>query len=135
MSEIKLDYDKITFQDVTLIFEHRAWLLKHLGLDHVEVFKTRKGYHIRAHLNKTIEDRDILLIQILMGSDIHREIYNFIRIYDGQLIRDWNKLYTKKYLILGTRIAEELGGERELKGYTRQLAKTIEECVDLGGFI
>lgn len=134
-SKIKLDYDKITSRDVCLIFEHRAWLLKHFGVLNVRAFSTKKGYHVRIEIEEDLEYHDIILLQMLMGSDIHREIYDFIRAHAGQLVDKWNKLYTKKYLVLGTKIKEPLGGERQLKGLTKDLIKSIEDAKDLEGFI
>lgn len=135
MSEIRLDYDKIEFSDIKLIFEHRGWLVKYFNLNSVEVCKTRKGYHVKIVITKQLEPRDILLLQILLGSDINREIYNFVRQQNGELLKNWNRLYTKKYLVLGTKIVETLGEEKFLKGKTEELKKTIENCVDKEGKI
>jgi len=135
LTELKFDYDKILFQDVELIFEHRGWLLKYLQVDHIEVFTTRRGYHVRAFIKTKLSDRDILLVQILMGSDIQREIYDWVRLHDGKLLEEWNKLYTKKFLVLGTRIATEIGGETFRSGLTEKLSSVLNETKDLSGFI
>ena len=135
MSLIKLDYDKITTRDIGLIFHYRAWLLKYFGIQEVRSFETSRGYHIRITLETELDDRDVQMIQILMGSDIHREIYNFLRRIDGQLIKKWNKLYSKKHIVLGTRIKEELSSEEECPILQEKVLKEIEDAKDLRGYI
>jgi hypothetical protein len=130
LAEIKLDYDGIEFNDVKQIFEHRGWLIKYLKLESCLVTKTRHGYHLRISVRRHLVDKDLLLIQILLGSDINREIYNLCRILDGELTRNWNRLYDKKNIILDTRIGEELSHERHLEGYTRQIREIIRAAKD-----
>lgn len=130
MSEIKLDYDGIGFNDVKQIFTHRGWLVKYLKVETLIVCKTKHGYHIRISIKKHLGDKEILLTQILLGSDINREIYNLCRVLKGELTRNWNRLYDKKTVVLDTRIGEELSHERFLKGYTVQLRDIIEASKD-----
>jgi hypothetical protein len=130
MSEIKLDYDGIEFSDVKQIFTHRGWLVKYLKMESMTVSKTRHGYHLRISIKKHLADKDLLLVQILLGSDINREIYNLCRILNGELTRNWNRLYDKKNIVLDTRIGEKLSQERFLKGYTNELKKIIEASND-----
>ena len=80
-------------------------------------------------------DIDVQMIQLLMGSDIHREIYNFLRRIDGQLIEQWNKLYTKKYLVLGTKIKEELSGEEYCPQLEDRVMEALKNAKDLEGFV
>ena len=134
-TEIKLDYDKITSKDVGLIFEHRAWFLKSFGIERVRAFQTKRGYHVRVDVEEYLTPEEVLLVQMLMGSDIYREIFNFLRKRDGKLIENWNKLYTKKYLVLGTKIKKVISSERYLKGLTKDLIKSIEKAKDLRGFL
>lgn len=110
-SEIKLDYDNITTRDIQLIFEHRGWLIKYFGIVGVETYETDRGYHILIIVEADLDPRDVLLLQILMGSDIQRDIYNFIRHCNGEIIENWNRLYTKKNIILGTK-AIPVSGEK-----------------------
>lgn len=135
MSLIKLDYDKITTRDVGLIFHHRAWLLKYFGIEKVICRQTTRGYHVRIVLKTWLPDSDVELVQILMGSDIHREIFNFLRRYNGVLIEEWNKLYTKKYIVLKTKIVEDLGGESECQILQDIVEEEIENAKDLRGYI
>jgi hypothetical protein len=126
LSEIKLDYDKIEFSDVKMIFQHRGWLIKFLRMESIAISKTKHGYHIRIAIKKHLGDKEILLTQILLGSDINREIYNLCRVLNGEITRNWNRLYDKKNIVLDTRIGAELSHERFLKGYTNELKKIIE---------
>lgn len=134
-TEIKLDYDKILSKDVCLIFEHRAWLIKYFEVERIRAFSTKRGYHVRIDIKEELDDRDVILLQMLMGSDIHREIYNFLRQHDGDLIENWNKLYTKKHLVLNTKIKKAISSERYLKGLTKDLIKSIEKAKDLRGHL
>lgn len=134
-SIIKLDYDKITTRDIQLIFHYRAWLLKYFGIRKVECYETKRGYHVLVDIEEKLNPRDVLLIQLLMGSDIHREIYNFLRKFEGELIEAFNKLYTKKYLILGTKIKEELSSEKECPILYEKVMKEIERAKNLRGVI
>jgi hypothetical protein len=128
MSELKLDYDGITYADIQQIFLHRGWLVKALGFERLEVATSAHGFHVRIKLDRKIQDRDILLAQILLGSDINREIYNFVRIYNGELTKNWNKLYTKKWIMLNTRIGEEIGFERYAETLSVDLNNIVYNC-------
>lgn len=135
MTEIKLDYDVITTRDIMLIFEHRGWLIKWFGIYEVKCTQTNKGYHVRIETKKRIDPRDVLLVQILMGSDIHREIYNFIRMEGGELMKSWNKLYTKKLILLRTEWMEDRSEEKPCPILQEIVETAIENAKDLEGFI
>ena len=135
MTLIKLDYDKITTRDIWLIFYYRGFLIKHLGTKSIRCYETKRGYHVRINTVKKLKPVDVQMVQLLMGSDIHREIYNFLRRLDGRLINEWNKLYTKKYLILGTQIKDELSSEKYCKVLQQRVEDAIKESKDLEGFI
>jgi len=126
MTRLKLDYDDITFRDVELIFMHRGWLLNRLGLEAVRVAKSRRGYHVEADVTNALDPREVILVQLLLGSDIHREIYNLLHHLDGDLIETWNKLFDKKYIILGTRLVT-WGVERPAPSLTRKLKTILED--------
>ena len=107
-TEIKLDYDQITTRDIQLIFHHRGWLIKYYGIVSKEATQTTNGYHILIIVEADLDPRDVLLLQILMGSDIQRDIYNFIRHTNGEALKNWSRLYTKKYILLRTRHNDEI---------------------------
>ena len=128
---LKMDYDKITTRDIQLIFHHRGWLLKSLGVLSVGAWETKNGYHVLVAVEKDLKPEQVLLIQILMGSDINREIYNLLREVDGQLMKVWNKLYTKKYLILGASIGEEISGEVPCPSLLERIVHELDESKDV----
>ncbi len=131
---LKLDYDNITTKDVQLIFEHRGWLIKYFGIVEVQAFDTKKGYHLRITIEADLDPRDVLLLQVLMGSDIQRDIYNFIRHCNGEILENWNRLYTKKHIILGTR-AVPVSGEKTCKPLLIRVLGALEDSKDWRGLI
>ena len=133
MSELRMDYDGISFDAVKQIFQHRGWIIRFFKLDWVDVCETRKGFHVRIKINKKLDDRDILLLQILLGSDINREIYNFVRQQNGELLSNWNRLYTKKWIVLGTKIIEEISEEKYSEEKSKDVENEIINCVDIEG--
>ena len=133
-SIVKLDYDNITVKDVQLIFHHRGWLLKYFGIVDIGAYETNKGYHVAVVIEADLEPRDVLLLQVLMGSDIQRDIYNFIRKYNGENIEDWNKLYTKKWIILGTN-PRKTSVERECPDLFMRIKDELDAAKDWRGRI
>lgn len=127
-TKLKLDYDNIDEDDVALIFYHRGWLLRKLGLEIIETANSTHGIHVEATVSKNLRPENVILAQILMGSDIYREIYNFLRNCDGELISQWNRLFDKKSIILGTRI-KEIGREIPNPKLAERLRKQIEKKV------
>jgi hypothetical protein len=135
MSELRMDYDGISFEDVKQIFQHRGWIIRFFKMVYVDVSKTRKGYHVRIKIQKKLDDRDLLLLQILLGSDINREIYNFVRQQNGELLKNWNRLYDKKHIILGTKIVEDIGEEKYSESMSKEVEDEIINCVDIEGHL
>ncbi len=133
-TEIKLDYDNITVKDVQLIFHHRAWLLKSLECVGLECHETTNGYHVKAILLGEYDPKEVMLIQMLMGSDINREIYNFLRYRNGDLLEHFNRLYTKKYMILSTE-AREVGSETPCPVLHERLIHELSEAKDWSDMI
>lgn len=125
MTILKLDFDGITEKDVELIFYHRGWLLKRLGMSKLEASHTKNGHHVEITLSRELEPQDIIVAQLLMGSDFNREIYNFLHHLDGEMPDQWNKLFDKKYIILNTRL-KLIGQERPSTFFTRRLVEVIE---------
>jgi len=125
-TKLKLDYDGITDDDVALIFYHRGWLVRKLGLVSLEAASTTHGYHVEAVVNADLRPQDVILAQMLLGSDIHREIYNFLHHLDGEMISQWNKLFDKKTLVLKTGI-KVLSQETPNPNLTARLVRQIEK--------
>jgi len=135
MSELRMDYDGISFDAVKQIYQHRGWIIRFFKLIYVDVSTTRKGYHVRIKIEKKLDDRDILLLQILLGSDINREIYNFVRQQNGELLKNWNRMYTKKWIVLGTKIVEDIGEEKYSESMNKEVEDEIINCVDIEGHL
>jgi hypothetical protein len=133
-SEIKLDYDNITTRDIQLIFEHRGWLIKYFGILKVQSFITDRGYHVLIVIERDLPPEDVLLLQILMGSDIQRDIYNFIRHCDGDILKNWSRLYTKKNIILKG-LAIPVSGEEICPQLQTRILDTLEDSKDWRGLI
>jgi hypothetical protein len=134
VTRLKLDYDDISFNDVELIFAHRGWLLRRLNLFSLRVARSRHGYHVEADVTQELDPREVILIQVLLGSDINREIYNLLHHLDGDLMETWNKLFDKRYIILNTRLKPN-GGETASPGLTRRLNNLVakQEAYDAKG--
>ena len=129
MTLLKLDYDNITVKDVQLIWHHRGWLLKYFTINWMVCFETTNGYHVKVDIYEYLSDYDIFVMEMLMGSDINRTIYNFLRKFDGQLKDDYDRLYTKKYLILSTapKSFKEIGNESLCPELQERLEHELEE--------
>jgi len=92
---VKADIDRKKIPKFTL---HSLNIIKyHYPVVHVEFYKTEsKHYHLRVWINKKLSDPELILLQLLLGSDKYRERMNFIRYLNGGKMEDWNLLFTKK---------------------------------------
>ncbi|MCD6432010.1 hypothetical protein J7L33_04860 [Candidatus Bathyarchaeota archaeon] len=94
---IKLDYD---YKDQRKIIEEMDLIRKMLGrmfnLKSFEVKETRRGYHVKLKIEPLInlDNKDIIIIQLLLGSDKYREFFNWIRVKGNQ--KHWNVLFDQK---------------------------------------
>ena len=103
MKCIKLDLDG---KDGLDVFLERAWIMKGFGLKttNVMVYQTTHGYHVILELDNEIDNVKAVFMQLALGSDYRREVFNFLRIERGCL--DWNVLFKEKYRVnkLGQKI-------------------------------
>ena len=60
-----------------------------------EVHKTTKGLHIRGHTDVELGARELIILQLVLGSDWLREVRNLFRVQGG--MEDWNLLFNVKY--------------------------------------
>ena len=134
-----MDYDNfpdrpIEIWDIDNIFYYRGFLIQSLGFKKLEVFKTNKGFHVRVYVEKELTPEQIILVQLLMGSDLHREIYDILRVFDESwTVDEWNKLYTKKFLMIGTKITGEISGEKPYRKGARILLRALRKNRDMRG--
>lgn len=96
-ANIKVDYDdnknKILIKNIR---SASAFLKKKkLEVTKVKVSRTRKGYHLRIWLNKTIGPYTTLRIQSILGDDPERQKFNLIRV--RKKMNGWNVLFTEKW--------------------------------------
>jgi len=96
MKVLKLDLDgKQSFTE----FLDRLWIIRGFGLapKKVEVHDTENGFHVRMHCDNDIDDKTACFMQLALGSDYRREVFNWLRIERG--CQDWNLLFKKKTIV------------------------------------
>lgn len=82
-NEIQLDWD--TEKSMVSREEkdkHLSWALERLNLNprKIEVFRSRNGNcHVVVTLHRPINDQKRILLQALFGSDLRREVLNYMR--------------------------------------------------------
>jgi len=65
----------------------------------VKVYETNKGLHLYISLYSNVEltDEDIVVLQLALGSDYKREIFNWLRVRSRDKFKHWNVLFKVKY--------------------------------------
>jgi len=66
--------------------------------DEIEVYETRRGIHIYVYASskRKISDEEIVVIQLALGSDYKREIFNWSRVISNPRPKRWNVLFKGK---------------------------------------
>ena len=120
---IKLDFDHLTKnQFLKTLRDRRAvlWFFK-LQIIKLKVCTTNHGYHIYITVNKKINNKDLVFIQVALGSDIYRECFYWKRIkYPILPNKGWNILFQKKHYNTG-----KIGREKESKYLTNKIYKIM----------
>lgn len=119
---IDLDGNESKFDD----FLKKLWIIKYLNFQprYIRVFRTTRGFHIHMKFNNLFSNLDIVALQAIMGSDPHREAFNYRRIKEG--LKDWNVLFREKYIIT----VSEQGISREIASkeiFDEKLTKLAKE--------
>jgi hypothetical protein len=98
MIELKIDIDKKDKRDFMRRYQALYRYFRFNLVDY-EITETRKGYHLRLIIDFPfkVTSEEIVLLQLLLGSDWKREMLNYLRVKNG--IEDWNKLFIAKYRI------------------------------------
>jgi len=67
-------------------------------VEEVEVFETKKGIHVYVYASseRKISDEEIVVIQLALGSDYKREIFNWSRVISNPKPKHWNVLFKSK---------------------------------------
>ena len=74
----------------------------------IRVRETAKGFHIYlwcADVKPTPTDK--VVIQLVLGSDYRRELFNYLRVCGRERAEKWNVLFATKYDGDGNRISRE----------------------------
>jgi hypothetical protein len=107
--EIRLDYDKISEEDIITLLVSNKETLKETGIKYIRARKTKKGEHIYIGTKEEVED--IYTLQMELGSDTMREELNqelelALGFYQNILFKEKHKIaYSRKkdkYLIVYT---------------------------------
>lgn len=83
---IELDVFKARLKRVMRIFK--------VNKVNVKQAKTNKGYHFYIDFPCIMNDYEVIIVQLIMDSDIEREIFNLERVRKG--VQGWNVLFTIK---------------------------------------
>lgn len=102
--KIDIDYKPPNPLEFAKEFANRIiFIFKTLGIEFesAEVYETNKGYHIYvyAYSSKQLTNEQIILVQLALGSDYKREVFNAIRVMSGAFPegnRSWNVLFEYK---------------------------------------
>ena len=65
----------------------------------VKVYETNKGLHLYIPICSNVEltDEDIVVLQLALGSDYKRELFNWLRVRSNDKFKHWNVLFKVKY--------------------------------------
>ena len=94
---LMLDFDHLSYEKVEEILINRSFTLRYfcLKVEHCLVYKTLHGWHVIIHIQspEPLDDTDICFIQLALGDDYKRAIYNWPRAKAG--IPGWNTLFSQ----------------------------------------
>ena len=74
----------------------------------IEIYETTKGYHIYLWTEGTQPSAiQKVLMQLALGSDYRREVFNYKRVCSKKIPPRWNLLFVSKYNEEGKRVSKE----------------------------
>lgn len=83
------------------LIDKLTFVYKYMGVrvTDIQVFETAKGYHIylKAVSKEKLRPIDIVVIQLVLGSDYKREAFNWRRVKGNSAVGGWNTLYKFKF--------------------------------------
>lgn len=62
----------------------------------IEYHRTKRGWHLAVKWSRRMKPGEIVAIQVLLGSDRGREVFNLRRVLSGKTDRRWNLLFEFK---------------------------------------
>ena len=112
---MKIDIDNKDADVMSSMFNRLMILKKHFALFDLEshTTETLKGFHVRIWFrsHNKIDDKDLVFFQWVLGSDVMREVFNWVRVRQGW--EHWNALFNDKYILKEDKM-EWVSGEREI---------------------
>ena len=98
----------------------------------VKVYETNKGLHLYISLYSNVEltDEDIVVLQLALGSDYKRELFNWLRVRSKDKFKHWNVLFKVKYKN-GKIISKEEKTElaKEIEYYVRKYLQLYNHVI------
>ena len=90
-----------TKEKMKLFFMTREAILNiyNLKSERMILEESNKGFHLTIELNKNVDNDTMIELQFLLGDDVNRVFYNFMRkqYNDDEITTYFNILFTKKY--------------------------------------
>ena len=98
----------------------------------VKVYETNKGLHLYISIYSSVEldDRDIVVLQLALGSDYKRELFNWLRVRSRDKFKHWNVLFKVKYkngVIVSKEEKTELA--KEIEYYVRKYLQLYNHVI------
>lgn len=119
--KIKLDFDSkgIDFEEMNKKIRYLMVLLQIQKVE-VDIKETVKGFHVYINtMGFNLKPKDILICQLILGSDRNREMFNYGRILNNE--DNWNILFFEK-----REDNKIISKERDYERYTLE----VEKCQD-----
>jgi len=90
-----------TKEKMKLFFLTKESILNVYGLKSKKMVleESNKGFHLTIELDKDVDNDTMIELQFLLGDDVNRVFYNFMRkqYNDDEITTYFNILFTKKY--------------------------------------
>jgi hypothetical protein len=90
-----------TKEKMKLFFQTKEAILNIYGLksERMVLEESNKGFHLIIELDKDVDNDTMIELQFLLGDDVNRVFYNFMRkqYNDDEITTYFNILFTKKY--------------------------------------
>jgi len=135
--ELKLDFDfkpKSTRKFGKEIADKLNFLKTFFGIRviDVKVYETNKGLHLYIPICSNVEltDEDVVVLQLALGSDYKRELFNWLRVRSRDKFKHWNVLFKVKYKN-GKIISKEEKTElaKEIEYYVRKYLQLYNHVI------
>lgn len=116
-AEILLDIDRKRISTREFA-ERMQFISAFMGIEfkRLRIYETRRGLHVYLWCgDKKPSPQEAVIIQLALGSDYRREIFNWLRVKDDTKGARWNILFQGKYNSKGRRVSQEEHSELAIK--------------------